>query len=362
MQNEKVKDASYVFPRGEIYTLGRLNVEGIRERLETLRLEMESQPDIESVAFSSQVPYEQNNSGFDVAAQPGDEAGKVSLHQMLMTPEFLATYDIPLLSGRNLSRDVGNDERRDDSEILNVLVNELTLQRLGLGSPSEAINKRFYDLSEENTLRELVIVGVVPTQNITGLFNKDKPWIFMYRPGSLRIGSVRFRGTDYVEAVSQVESAWKRIIPEYPIQGRFLDEVFNDVFRVLKYMNMAVAGFAFVALTLALIGLFGLAAFMATQRTREIGVRKVLGASSSQVARLLVWQFSKPVMWALLLALPTAWFASKSYLNFFADRIEAPVVILLVSGLISVLLAFGTVAGHAIRVSRSSPILALRYE
>lgn len=362
MQNEKVKEASYVFPRSEIYTLGRLNVEGIRERIETLRLEMEAQPDIESVAFSSQVPYEQNNAGFDVSAQPGDEAGKVSLHMMQMTPEFLATYDIPLLAGRNLSRDVGNDERRDDSEVLNVLVNELTLKRLGLGLPVDAINKRFYDLDEDNTLRELVIVGVVPTQNITGLFNKDKPWIFMYRPGSLRIGSVRFRGTDYMDAVDQVENAWKRIIPEYPIQGRFLDDVFNDVFQVLKYMNMALAGFAFVALMLALIGLFGLAAFMATQRTREIGVRKVLGANSTQIARLLVWQFSKPVMWALLLALPAAWFASRNYLNFFADRIEAPIVILLVSGLVSVLLAFGTVAGHAIRISRSSPILALRYE
>jgi len=138
--------------------------------------------------------------------------------------------------------------------------------------------------------------------------------------------------------------------------------VFNDVYQVLKYMNMALAGFAFVALALALIGLFGLAAFMATQRTREIGIRKVLGANSLQIARLLVWQFSKPVMWALLIALPAAWFASKTYLDFFADRIDTPIVILVVSGLFAVFLAWGTVAGHAIRISRSSPIIALRYE
>ena len=362
VQNEKVKDSSYVFPRSEIYTLGRLNVDGIRDRMETLRHEMEAQPNIESVSFSSQVPYEQNNATFDVSMQPGDEASKVSLHQMGMTPEFLASYDIPLLEGRNLSRDVSNDERNEDSEVLNVLVNELTLAKLGIGTPADAINQRFYDLDEENALRELVIVGVVPTQNIVGLFNKDKPWIFMYRPASLRIGSVRMTGPDYMKAVAQVEDVWKRVIPEYPIQGRFLDDVFNDVFQILKYMNMALAGFASVALMLALIGLFGLAAFMATQRTREIGVRKVLGANSLQIARLLVWQFSKPVMWALLLALPAAWFASKTYLEFFANRIDTPILILLVSGLIAVLLAFGTVAGHAIRISRSSPILALRYE
>ena len=362
VQNEKVKESSYEFPRSEIYTLGRLNVEGISDRLETLRHEMESQPNIESVAFSSQVPYEQNNSSFDVAMQPGDEASQVSVHLMRMTPEFLAAYNIPLLEGRNLSRDVGNDERRDDSEVLNVLVNELTLAKLGIGTLADAINQRFYDLDEESALRELVIVGVVPTQNIVGLFNKEKPWVFMYQPSSLRIGSVRITGPDFMKAVARVEDAWKRVVPDFPIQGRFLDDVFNDVYQILKYMNMALAGFAFVALVLALIGLFGLAAFMATQRTREIGVRKVMGANSLQIARLLVWQFSMPVMWALLIALPAAWFASKTYLEFFADRIDTPIVILFVSGFIAVLLAWGTVAGHALRVSRSSPILALRYE
>jgi len=362
MQNEQVQESSYVFPRSEIYTLGRLNVEGISERLETLRHEMEAQPNIESVSFSSQVPFEQNNSTFNVSMQPGDEASQVALYQMRLTPEFFATYNIPLLQGRNLSRAVGNDERREDSEILNVVVNELTLTKLGIGSATDAINQRFYDLDEDNNLRELVIVGVVPTQNIIGLFNTEKPWVFMYQSSDLRIGSVRITGPDFMSAVAQIEASWKRVIPEYPIQGRFLDDVFNDVFKVLKYMNMALAGFAFVALVLALIGLFGLAAFMATQRTREIGIRKVLGANSLQIARLLVWQFSKPVMWALLLALPAAWFASRSYLEFFSDRIDTPIVILLVSGLIAVLLAWGTVAGHALRISRSSPILALRYE
>ena len=125
---------------------------------------------------------------------------------------------------------------------------------------------------------------------------------------------------------------------------------------------MALAGFAGVALSLAMIGLFGLAAFMAAQRTKEIGVRKVLGANTTQIARLLVWQFSKPVIWALAIALPAAFFASKTYLDFFADRIGSPIFILLAAGAIAVIFAWGTVAGHAIRIARSNPILALRYE
>ncbi len=127
-------------------------------------------------------------------------------------------------------------------------------------------------------------------------------------------------------------------------------------------MNAALAAFAFVALSLALIGLFGLAAFMASQRTKEIGVRKVLGASSMQIARLLVWQFSKPVMWALVVALPTAFLASKLYLDFFADRIGSQIGILTIAGLVAVVLAWATVAGHAIRIARANPVLALRYE
>jgi len=165
-----------------------------------------------------------------------------------------------------------------------------------------------------------------------------------------------------IDAVESIENVWDRIIPDYPMQGRFLGEVFDDIFNILKYMNFALAGFSAVALSLALIGLFGLAAFVAAQRTKEIGVRTVLGASTSQIARLLVWQFSTPILWALVVALPAAYFGSQAYLNFFADRISTPLPILVGAGFIAVLLAWITIAGHAIKIARSNPILALRYE
>jgi putative ABC transport system permease protein len=368
MQNEKVKESSYIFPKSEIYTLTRLGVDDIRGRLDTLQHELEALPNIDSVSYSSQVPFEQSNSQQGVTRIPGDEAAEVVLMQLRMTPEFLETYDIPLLAGRQLSRDIANDELRpDESEVLNVLVNELALEQLGIASSQEAINQRFYNTDfyntdDEDTVREYVIAGVVPTQNFLGLFNAEKAWFYFYAPSSLRIGSVRITGGNMMDTVAEIEEVWDRVIPEYPMQGRFLDETFDDVYDVLKYMNMALGGFAFVALSLAMIGLFGLAAFMAAQRTKEIGVRKVLGASSAQIARLLVWQFSKPVMWALAVALPAAFFASKIYLDFFADRIESPIMILVVAGAVAVMLAWTTVAGHAIRIARRNPVLALRYE
>jgi len=363
MQNQKIEEASYMFPRSEIYTLNRIGVPDIEERLDALQHELEALPYVDSVAWSSQVPYEQNNSQTSVTGQPGDEAGEFRIQLLRMSPEFLDAYDISLLAGRNLDDNMSSDLfAPDEVETVNVLVNELTLDSLGIASPEEAINHRMYDLDEDDVLREMVIVGVVPTQNIVGMFNKIKPWMYVYDPTQFRIGSVRVTAGNMLTAIEGVEEAWDRVIPEYPIQGSFLDEVFEQVFSILRFMNAALAGFATIALMLALIGLFGLAAFMAAQRTKEIGVRKVLGASSTQIARLLVWQFSKPVAWALAIALPLAYAGSSLYLNFFEDRIDSTFLILLASGIVSVFMAWTTVAGHAIRIARSNPVLALRYE
>ena len=362
MQNELVKESSYIFPRSEIYTIDRLQVDTIQNRLDTLRNELESLPNVSRVGYSSQVPFEQSNSARNITTQPGDEASKYQMQVLRMAPEFLDAYDIPVLAGRNLNRDIANDVYTDDSESINVLINEMTLDKYNISSPEEALGFRFYDANEGGSLRDYVVVGVVPTQNITGIFNPEKPWMYFYAPEAMRIGSIRIEGGSVIDTIEEIEDVWDRVIPEYPIQGRFLDETFDEVYSILRYMNVALAGFAFIALSLALIGLFGLAAFMAAQRTKEIGVRKVLGANTLQIARLLVWQFSKPVMWALAIALPAAFFASQVYLNFFSERIAAPVLILLVAGAVAVMLAWGTIAGHAIRIARSNPILALRYD
>ena len=363
MQNKMIRESSHEFPRSEVYSLFRIGNDDITGRLDTLRHELEALPNVDAVSYSSQVPYEQTNSAINVAAKPGDEAGKFMLQRLRMSPEFLDVYNIPLLAGRNLDRNIAQDEFvSEETEVVNVIVNDLTVERLGFASPADAINQRMFDLDPEGSLKELVIVGVVPTQNIVGFFQSVKPWVYWYQPDSFRVASLRITQGDILDTVDDIEAVWKRTIPEYPMQGRFLDDVFNDVYSIMRYMNLALSIFAGVALSLALIGLFGLAAFMAAQRTREIGVRKVFGASSVQIARLLVWQFSKPVMWGLAVALPAAFFASQMYLNFFGDRIDSPIFVLLIAGVLAVMLAWGTVAGHVYRIARADPILALRYE
>lgn len=127
-------------------------------------------------------------------------------------------------------------------------------------------------------------------------------------------------------------------------------------------MTKTMTGFAFLAMTLSMVGLFGLAAFMVERRTREIGIRKVMGASLGQIVRLLIWQFSKPVMWASLVSLPAAYFASNTYLDFFADRLSLPGGIIALAGITGILLSWGIVSIHAYRIATTNPVHALRYE
>jgi putative ABC transport system permease protein len=145
-----------------------------------------------------------------------------------------------------------------------VVVNELALARLGFDSADEAINQRFYPLDEGHKFSEAIIVGVVPTQNIQGFFSREKPWVFLWSmdPVWMDTASIRIAaGNNYMETVEQIEAAWKTVIQDYPMNGRFLDEDFNNIFLIMVGMNQFIGAFALVVMSLAMIGLLGLAVF-----------------------------------------------------------------------------------------------------
>ncbi len=359
-QNQKVKQTIDLFPTDQILVLERLDVDEIAQQTETLRNELIRLPNVENVSFMSQVPFEQNNSSFEANINPGDEAAGFSMNRLAIDYEFLSTLDVALIAGRNVSREIALDGPVEGAEQTNVLVNELAAEKLGFASPETAIGQSFYQIGDDSS-RQLTIVGVVENQNILGFHNNVKPFTFNVQSGQ-RVGTVRFTPIGVQQTLQDIEAVWDRVIPNYPMQSKFLDETFEDVYTIYRSINIALAAFAVLALSLALIGLFGLAAFMAEQRTKEIGIRKIMGASVPQVVRLLIWQFSKPVLWALLVALPLAYFSMNLYLNFFSDRIGLPAGIIMIAGMIGVIAAWGIVAMHAAAVARANPINALRYE
>jgi putative ABC transport system permease protein len=174
---------------------------------------------------------------------------------------------------------------------------------------------------------------------------------------------VRVDGSADPRAVmAGVERAWRRLIHDAPFSARFSEEIITDLYKAETARAKVFAGFALLAIIVACLGLFGLAAFTAERRTKEIGIRKVLGARIRDIVRLLTWQFSKPVLIAMPIAWLVAWWQMSLWLQRFDTRIDMSVLPFLGAGLLALIIAIGTIASHAIKVARANPILALRYE
>ena len=162
--------------------------------------------------------------------------------------------------------------------------------------------------------------------------------------------------------MSAAESLWKSSVTADPFNGFFADARIAEMYSGDERRARMFAIFAAFAVLISCLGLFGLAAFTAQHRTKEIGIRKVLGARTRDIVRLLVWQFTRPVLLANIIAWPIAWWVMRDWLNEFQDRIEIGPLPFIVAGLAAFAIAAVTIAGHALRVARANPIHALRYE
>lgn len=367
-QTDKLEESSYIYPKDQMVVLARLDADGVQGRRDTLKEQLSQIKAVQTASYSSQVPFEQSSNSFKVSSSLGDSGNDISILNVRIDQDFVQTYDIKLVAGRNYDISIANDMETSEPGQVNVIINELAAKRFGFGSAEQALGQTFYNVAGSDTLAEdhrqfeYTVVGVTEDQNFLGLHNKLRPMMFFLSDRYLKRLSLRVSTHDLTNTLAEIEEIWGQVIPDYPIERRFLDDVFEDTFVIMRSMLNILYGFSTVALTLALIGLFGLAAFMAERRTKEIGIRKVLGAKAHQVAYLLIWQFSIPVVWSLLVAIPAAYLASNIYLGFFADRIDVLVPVLLLAGVIGIVTAWLIVSLHAFRVASVAPIRSLRYE
>jgi putative ABC transport system permease protein len=183
-----------------------------------------------------------------------------------------------------------------------------------------------------------------------------------YDRGIYRRLIVRYNSPEPERVLQEIRRIWREMFPEVPFEGEFADQQLAQLYQTDAARGQTFAGFAFLAVVIACLGLFGLAAFTAQRRTKEIGIRKVFGARARDIVKLLAWQFSKPVILANLIAWPVAWWLMRDWLNQFDARIALTPGPFLLAGLIALAIAVGTIAGHAIKVARQNPIHALRYE
>jgi putative ABC transport system permease protein len=245
----------------------------------------------------------------------------------------------------------------------NIVINELAAKRLGFNDPSQAVGETFRAaiVDPEQGLVPVTVIGVVKDSRFRSIREPLDPIMFQNSNSGHTHMVVRFQG-DPNAVRAGIEQVWKGITREVPFNARFSDDIMLELYEAEDARAKTFAAFAVLAVIVACLGLFGLAAFTAERRTKEIGIRKVLGARSRDIVRLLAWQFSKPVIVANLIAWPVAWWVMRDWLNDFDARIDLGPTPFLLAGFLALAIALGTIAGHALKVARANPIHALRYE
>jgi putative ABC transport system permease protein len=291
---------------------------------------------------------------------------------------FFDAMGIKLLAGRLLDKNQAMDETsvpwpEPDPEAEralaarggNVVIKALAAERLGFKSPQDAIGKEVRVALSLDTTQPLVpvrIVGVVADSRFRSIRIPVEP--IMYRLGSDYLSAlmVRYNDPNPNAVRERIGEVWKRYAPDLPIEAKFSEDIVAKLYTTEQARAQIFAGVAVLAVVIGCLGLFGLATFTAERRTKEIGIRKVLGARTRDIVRLLVWQFTRPVIIANLIAWPIAWWVMRDWLNKFDARVELTPAPFVVAGLIAFTIAIATVAAHAMRVARTNPIHALRYE
>jgi putative ABC transport system permease protein len=286
------------------------------------------------------------------------------------------TMGMKLLAGRTFSEtqplddvttstpSVPAEQRALVARGANILVSEEAAHRLGFAHPQDALGKQILVSLVENEYGWVpaTIVGVVTDARYRSVRDPLQPIFYFYQRNSFAQLMVRFSGNQPKAVYDQVEAIWQRQVSDIPFRARFVDDIVRDLYNADARRAQLFGAFAILAAVIGCLGLFGLAAFTAERRTKEIGIRKILGARTVDIVRLLVWQFSRPVVFANIIAWPIAWWVMRGWLNGFDRRIALSPVPFLEAGLLALIIAIATIGTHAWRVARTNPIHALRYE
>jgi len=321
-------------------------------------------PGVKVVADSWVIPdaNSQSETNFHVLDRPGTQA--IMAGQVYQGFGFFELYGIKPIAGRTFSRDHGEDSLPQDAKTEGTAVINLSAVRaFGYGTPEAAIGKVLgVEIDDTGTTHPRRIVGVVPDFPLSTIRTTIPPNVFTIEPSWSNYLNVKLTGDRVPETLAALDQIWHEMVPDRPIQRQFIDDRIEHLYRDITRQGEVFAGFALVAVLIACLGLFGLAAFTAERRTKEIGIRKAMGASTRDILKLLVWEFAKPVLIANAIAWPLAYVAMTRWLEGFAYRIDLGPMLFAGAGAVALAIASSTTLYHALQVARSRPVLALRYE
>ncbi len=322
---------------------------------EAFRNELLSDAQFKDMARSSRVPSGRLLDNMGAATFSGDSLKPTTtdIKFVAVDEAFIPTYGMQMAGGRNFSREFGTDTA-------NFILNEMAIGSLGWKTAASAVGK---DFKYGNTRGH--IIGVVKDFHFESLHQPIVPMIFVLLPPSVSYYnnlSVKISGKNMPAALSHLETTWKKFSPDLPYKSVFLDERFDALYKSEQKQGQLFTGFACIAILIACLGLLGLSAFSISQRIKEIGIRKVLGASAGSIVQLLSKDFLILVAVAALIAFPVAWYAMHTWLQDFAYRISIPWWIFLLAGMMAALVALATISFQAIKAAVSNPVKSLRAE
>jgi len=341
------------------------------EIYEPMKAELEAHPDIISAVYSSRVPSMQNNDGSGYVAEGVQISMDTvqALSDIKVDYQWFDHYDVDFLAGRAFRQnEMRIEQPTEENPVVKgaAILNESAARRFGW-TPEEAVGKIIRQpMSRElNLFIDREIVGVIPDIHFSSLRDEMKATVYAEpNPNYSRRISVKLAPGDHRAAIEHFESVWKKLVPGEPVFWEFLDDRFDALYRSEERQAQMFGVFSAFAIFVATLGLFGLASFTTERRTKEIGIRKVMGASVKDIVVLLTTDFTKLVLLANLIAWPLAYFFMKDWLNRFVY--QAPFAewawLFVASALAALVIAWLTIALQASRAASARPVLALRYE
>ena len=329
----------------------------MRQDFEALRTRLLEHPGIRSVTASEDIPSGQLRNSVNVQA---DVDGRIkpfsSLPLLAVDHDFTQTYGMEIVAGRSFSKMIATDSTQA------FVLNESAVRQLGWSSAEEAVGK-FFMLDTENLAdRRGTVVGVVKDFHFESLREQITPLVMYIRPELYWRASLKIAAGALAETLPFLEAQWQQYTPDAPFSYTFIDQRFAQLYEAEERFGQVAGIFALLAILIACLGLFGLASFTAEQRTKEVGVRKALGASTGGIVLLLSRDFTQVVLIAFVLAVPFAYFGMDRWLDTFAYRIDLSWWIFLGAGLAALGIALLTVSYQSVKTALANPVQALRYE
>lgn len=320
------------------------------EKATVLKNELNNLSSVASISRSSDTPTAEGWSSSIITYTDKEEI-KLSAYRKFGDPAYLPMYGIQLLAGRNVSA---------SDTIKELIINETMMKQLGIRNPQEAIGKEI-----EYSQVKVPIVGVVKDFHIQSLHNKVEPVMIGDESGNFTCFNIQLKNTDdhrLGESMAAIEKAWKKVYPESTLDIKFLDDTVRNLYETEMRTSKLSSTAMMLAIFISCLGLFGLASFTSNQRTKEIGIRKVLGATAQSIVLLLSKDFIFLVLLAFALAAPIAWVGGNLWLQDFAYHTTISYWLFIVTALSAVLLAFATVSYKTLKAAHHNPVESLRSE